>query len=196
HASAAARRPFRRAPPPRRRARSAAPGAAGRDDAPRASSHAAPSARRWSRNAPRRAGRWTRRTDCRPEWPNWTLPASCSNCTRQRPIPPSAYGRRPGNVRSLGRTTGMKVQVCIIGGGPSGLLLSQLLHLRGIDTIVLEKYSRDHVLARIRAGVLEHGFARLMREAQCGERMDREGEIHNGFEITHDGVLSHIDLHK
>ncbi|MCP3441704.1 4-hydroxybenzoate 3-monooxygenase [Bradyrhizobium sp. CCGUVB14] len=90
----------------------------------------------------------------------------------------------------------MKVQVCIIGGGPSGLLLSQLLHLKGIDTIVLEKYSREHVLARIRAGVLEHGFARLMREAQCGERMDREGEIHNGFEIAHDGVLSHIDLHR
>lgn len=90
----------------------------------------------------------------------------------------------------------MKVQVCIIGGGPSGLLLSQLLHLKGIETVVLEKYSRDHVLARIRAGVLEHGFARLMREAQCGERMEREGEIHNGFEIAHGGVLSHIDLHK
>lgn len=90
----------------------------------------------------------------------------------------------------------MKVQVCIIGGGPSGLLLSQLLHLKGIDTIVLEKYSRDHVLARIRAGVLEHGFAKLMREAQCGERMDREGEIHGGFEIAHEGRLSHIDLHK
>ena len=90
----------------------------------------------------------------------------------------------------------MEVQVCIIGGGPSGLLLSQLLHLKGIDTIVLEKYSRDHVLARIRAGVLEHGFAKLMREAQCGERMDREGEIHGGFEIAHDGMLSHIDLHK
>ena len=90
----------------------------------------------------------------------------------------------------------MKVQVCIIGGGPSGLLLSQLLHLQGIDTIVLEKYSRDHVLARIRAGVLEHGFARLMREAQCGERMDREGEIHHGFHIAHDGRLDRIDLHK
>ena len=90
----------------------------------------------------------------------------------------------------------MKVQVCIIGGGPSGLLLTQLLHLKGIDTVVLEKYSREHVLARIRAGVLEHGFAKLMREAQCGERMDREGEIHRGFEIAHDGVLSQIDLHK
>src|SRR5436305_1420754 len=90
----------------------------------------------------------------------------------------------------------MKVQVCIIGGGPSGLLLSQLLHLKGIDTLVLEKYSREHVLARIRAGVIEHGMAKLMREAQCGERMDRDGEIHNGFHIAHDGVLSHIDLNK
>jgi len=90
----------------------------------------------------------------------------------------------------------MKVQVCIIGGGPSGLLLSQLLHLQGIETIVLEKYSRDHVLARIRAGVLEHGFAKLMREAQCGERMDREGEIHNGIRIAHDGAIERVDLHK
>ncbi len=90
----------------------------------------------------------------------------------------------------------MKVQVCIIGGGPSGLLLSQLLHLQGIDTILLEKYSREHVLSRIRAGVLEHGFAKLMREAQCGERMDREGEIHKGFHIAHDGVLDHVDLYK
>jgi p-hydroxybenzoate 3-monooxygenase len=90
----------------------------------------------------------------------------------------------------------MKVQVCIVGGGPSGLLLSQLLHLQGIETVVLEKFSREHVLARIRAGVLEHGFAKLMREAQCGERMDREGEIHNGFHIAHDGALYHVDLHK
>jgi p-hydroxybenzoate 3-monooxygenase len=90
----------------------------------------------------------------------------------------------------------MKVQVCIIGGGPSGLLLSQLLHLHDIDTVVLEKYSRDHVLARIRAGVLEHGFAELMREAQCGERMDREGEIHHGFHIAHDSRLDHVDLRK
>jgi len=90
----------------------------------------------------------------------------------------------------------MKVQVCIIGGGPSGLLLSQLLHLQGIETVVLEKYSREYVLARIRAGVLEHGFAKLMREAQCGERMDREGEIHKGFHIAHDGVMDHVDLFK
>ncbi len=90
----------------------------------------------------------------------------------------------------------MKTSVCIIGGGPSGLLLSQLLHLKGIDTVVLERQSRDYVLGRIRAGVLEHGFAKLMREAQCGERMDREGEIHDGFFIAHDGRMDRIDLHR
>jgi p-hydroxybenzoate 3-monooxygenase len=88
----------------------------------------------------------------------------------------------------------MRTKVGIIGGGPSGLLLSQLLHVRGIDSIVLERHSRDYVLARIRAGVLEHGFARLMREAQVGERMDREGQIHEGFWIAHDGVKDRIDL--
>jgi p-hydroxybenzoate 3-monooxygenase len=90
----------------------------------------------------------------------------------------------------------MKTQVCIIGGGPSGLMLSQLLHLKGIDTIVLERQSREYVLGRIRAGVLEHGFAALMREAQCGERMDKEGEIHDGFIIAHDGQMDRVDLHK
>jgi p-hydroxybenzoate 3-monooxygenase len=90
----------------------------------------------------------------------------------------------------------MKTQVCIIGGGPSGLMLSQLLHLKGIDTVVLERQSREYVLSRIRAGVLEHGFAELMREAQCGERMDKEGEIHDGFLIAHDGKMDRVDLHK
>ena len=90
----------------------------------------------------------------------------------------------------------MKTRVCIIGGGPSGLMLSQLLHLKGIDTIVLERQSREYVLGRIRAGVLEHGFAALMREAQCGERMDKEGEIHDGFIIAHDGQMDRVDLHK
>ena len=88
----------------------------------------------------------------------------------------------------------MKTQVGIIGGGPSGLLLSQLLHLKGIATVVLEKQSREYVLGRIRAGVLEHGFAALMREAQVGERMDREGEIHEGFFIAHDGIKERVDL--
>lgn len=88
----------------------------------------------------------------------------------------------------------MKTQVGIIGGGPSGLLLSQLLHLQGIETVILEKQSREYVLGRIRAGVLEHGFADLMREAQCDERMDKEGEIHEGFYIAHDGKRDRVDL--
>jgi p-hydroxybenzoate 3-monooxygenase len=75
-------------------------------------------------------------------------------------------------------------------------MLSQLLHLKGIETVVLERQSREYVLSRIRAGVLEHGFAQLMREAQCGERMDKEGEIHDGFLIAHDGKLDRVDLHK
>ena len=90
----------------------------------------------------------------------------------------------------------MKTQVGIIGGGPSGLLLSQLLHLKGIDNVVLERHSREYVLGRIRAGVLEHGFADLMREAECGERMDAEGEIHHGIFIAHDGVKSRVDLYE
>jgi p-hydroxybenzoate 3-monooxygenase len=88
----------------------------------------------------------------------------------------------------------MRTQIGIIGGGPSGLLLSQLLQLRGIDNVLLEKHSRDYVLSRIRAGVLEHSFAALMREAQVGERMDREGQIHEGFFIAHDGTRHRVDL--
>ena len=90
----------------------------------------------------------------------------------------------------------MNTQVCIIGGGPSGLMLSQLLHLQGIETVVLERQSREYVLSRIRAGVLENGFTELMRQAQCGERMDKEGEVHDGFFIAHDDKLDRVDLHK
>ena len=90
----------------------------------------------------------------------------------------------------------MKTQVGIIGGGPSGLLLSQLLHRKGIDNIVLEKHSREYVLGRIRAGVLEHGFAALMREAGVAERMDREGQIHDGIFIAHDGIKERVDLKR
>ena len=79
----------------------------------------------------------------------------------------------------------MRTQVLIIGGGPSGLLLSQLLHRRGIDNIVLERKTRDYVLGRIRAGILETGFVNLMREAGVAERMDRECYVHQGIEISY-----------
>jgi len=78
----------------------------------------------------------------------------------------------------------MRTQVCIIGGGPSGLLLSQLLHLNGIDTVVLERRSREYVLSRIRAGVLEQGGIDLLHNAQVGARMDAEGLVHEGIFLT------------
>ena len=78
----------------------------------------------------------------------------------------------------------MRTQVAIIGGGPSGLLLGQLLHRAGIDNVVLERRSRDYVLSRIRAGVLETGLVELMHEAGVGERMEREGHVHDGTIIA------------
>ena len=74
----------------------------------------------------------------------------------------------------------MRTQVCIIGGGPSGLLLSQLLHRAGIDTVVLERQSQDYVLARVRAGVLEWGTVEMLNEAGVGARMEKEGFVHTG----------------
>lgn len=88
----------------------------------------------------------------------------------------------------------MRTQVGIIGAGPSGLLLSQLLHLQGIDSVVLERQTGEYVLGRIRAGVLEQGMVDLMRTAQANERMDREGLIHDGFEIIFIGKRYRIDL--
>lgn len=79
----------------------------------------------------------------------------------------------------------MRTQVVIIGGGPSGLLLSQLLHLRGIDTVVLERRDRDYVLSRVRAGVLEWGTVEMLREAQVSARMDAEGHPHDGTYLAH-----------
>ena len=87
-----------------------------------------------------------------------------------------------------------RTQVAIIGGGPSGLLLSQLLHLEGVDTVVLERQTRDYVLGRIRAGVLEQGLTDMLRQAEVGERMDAEGEVHEGFDIAFGGGSLHIDL--
>jgi p-hydroxybenzoate 3-monooxygenase len=79
----------------------------------------------------------------------------------------------------------MRTQVCIIGGGPSGLLLSQLLHKKGIETIVLEHKTRDYVLGRIRAGILEVGMVNLMREAGVVDRLDKEGYVHDGAVISY-----------
>ena len=88
----------------------------------------------------------------------------------------------------------MKTCVAIIGAGPSGLLLGQLLHNAGVDNIVIERQTPDYVLSRIRAGVLEQGTADLLREARVSERMDSEGMIHSGVELAFDGRAVRIDL--
>ncbi|HKI50277.1 MAG TPA: 4-hydroxybenzoate 3-monooxygenase, partial [Desulfobacteria bacterium] len=87
-----------------------------------------------------------------------------------------------------------RTQVGIIGSGPSGLLLSQLLHLKGIDSVILERQTREHVEGRIRAGVLEQTTVELLREARVNTRMDREGIIHNGFSLAFEGRQERIDL--
>jgi len=88
----------------------------------------------------------------------------------------------------------MKTQVAIIGGGPSGLLLSQLLHVRGIDSVVLERKTKDYVLGRIRAGVLERGMLDLMREAGVADRMEKEGHAHDGTLISYGDEMFRVDF--
>ncbi|SFA85179.1 p-hydroxybenzoate 3-monooxygenase [Poseidonocella pacifica] len=88
----------------------------------------------------------------------------------------------------------MRTQVVIIGGGPSGLLLSQLLMRQGIDTVVLERRERDYVLSRIRAGVLEAGTVQLLTEAGVGERLAKEGHPHDGFFLTNDDEMIRVSF--
>ena len=87
-----------------------------------------------------------------------------------------------------------RTQVAIIGAGPSGLLLSQLLDRHGIASIVLERQTREYVEARIRAGLLEQGTVDLLIEAGVGGRLRRECLVHDGFEMAFDGRVHRIDL--
>lgn len=90
----------------------------------------------------------------------------------------------------------MRTQVVIIGGGPSGLLLSQLLYKSGIDSIVLERQTRAYVLGRIRAGVLEQGMMNLMTQAGVDTRMRAEGIPHTGTLISFDDEMFRIDFER
>ena len=85
----------------------------------------------------------------------------------------------------------MRTQVAIIGAGPAGLLLGQILHNAGIDNVILERQSAEYVLGRVRAGVIEEGAADILREAGVGARLDREGLVHDGFDIH----APHRDIH-
>jgi p-hydroxybenzoate 3-monooxygenase len=88
----------------------------------------------------------------------------------------------------------MRTQVGIIGAGPAGLLLARLLSRRGIDSVIVERRSAEYVLGRIRAGVLEQSTVALLEEAECAERMHREGLVHHGIQLSFDGRRLRIDL--
>jgi p-hydroxybenzoate 3-monooxygenase len=90
----------------------------------------------------------------------------------------------------------MRTQVGIIGAGPAGLMLSHLLHLEGIDSIILENRSRSYIEGRIRAGLIEHWARDLLIETGAGERLQRESLFHHGIQFCFDGALHHIDFQK
>ncbi len=90
----------------------------------------------------------------------------------------------------------MRTQVAIVGAGPSGLLLGQLLHKAGIDAVIVERVTGDYVLGRIRAGILEQVCIDLMDEAGVGARMHKEGLIHGGIEMLFDGKRHRVDMNK
>jgi len=88
----------------------------------------------------------------------------------------------------------MRTQVGIVGAGPAGLMLSHLLHLHGIDSVVIEKRSRDYVEKRVRAGVLEQGTVDLLCESGVGDRLRAEGLVHHGIELLFDGRAHRIPM--
>ena len=90
----------------------------------------------------------------------------------------------------------MKTKVAIIGSGPSGLLLGQLLTKAGIDNVIIDNKPREYILGRIRAGVLEQGAVKMLEEAGVAERMHKEGLVHEGFDISFDGQTHRMDLKK
>ena len=89
----------------------------------------------------------------------------------------------------------MRTKVAIIGAGPAGLLLGQLLHRYGIDNVILERQTGDYVLGRIRAGLLEEGTVALLDEVGAGARAHREGLVHHGVELAFGGSRHRIDMH-
>ena len=87
-----------------------------------------------------------------------------------------------------------RTQVGIVGGGPAGLMLGQLLQLQGIDSVILERRSAEHVIERVRAGVLEQTTVDLLTQAGLGDRIRREGMRHDGIYIAFAGCRHHVNF--
>src|SRR5207253_6845684 len=110
-----------------------------------------------------------------------------------------ALERRSGGAalfreRPVWETGTMRTQVGIVGAGPAGLMLSHLLHLEGIESVILENRSRDYIESRIRAGLLEQWASDLLIETGVGARMQREAMFHNGVHFAFDGALHYINF--
>src|SRR5438045_218680 len=90
----------------------------------------------------------------------------------------------------------MRAQVGIVGAGPAGLMLAHLLHLAGIEGIVVGTQSRQYVEARVRAGLIEEWVVDLLIDTGVGARMQREAMFHNGISLSYDGSLHHLDFRK
>src|SRR5829696_2497316 len=115
----------------------------------------------------------------RPRCPSWSVVEGAG----------AAMAERVRNADMNERT-----QVGIVGAGPAGLVLGQLLQLRGIESVVLEARSREYVEQRVRAGVLEQGTVNLIKEMGVGERMERQGLVHHGVELRFAGRGHRIDF--
>ena len=102
--------------------------------------------------------------------------------------------RKPTVRGSSPQKRAMRTQVAIVGAGPAGLTLGHLLTLAGVDNVVLESRTREHVETRVRAGVLEEGTTKLLRATGVGERMDREGLVHHGIELRFDETAHRIAI--
>ena len=107
---------------------------------------------------------------------------------------PRGKGNKSDELCRLARLRAMRTQVGIVGAGPAGLTLAQLLAREGIESVIVENRSREYVEKRIRAGVLEQGTVELLRDAGVGERMDREGIVHGGIYLQFDGERHHIPM--
>lgn len=90
----------------------------------------------------------------------------------------------------------MRTQVGIVGAGPAGLMLAHLLHLEGIESVVVERAAKDHVRGRLRAGVLEQGTVEMLRDVGLGERVDRLGLEQHAIDFRFDGQPHRLDFHQ